>query len=211
MSVDLADIGVKCPNCGVKFNSRQLYEVVDTGLRNSELRQHVGDVRPQYEQYSVLTCPSCGMSDWATSFNPTDEVCVLNQASSPAHLQYRNAAIGAERKGGNFFGVAMFYLYAAWCADDVNALPQAREYRRLAADAFRKSLIDVSCPRENRSEVEYLIGELCRRTGDYARCKEYFQQVIGRLPALYASMARKLMRMADMGSSEDIQFDGMGN
>ncbi|MBP9091721.1 DUF2225 domain-containing protein [bacterium] len=205
----LADIGVKCPNCGVKFNSKQLPEVVDTGLRNSELRQHVGDVRPQYEQYLILTCPSCGKSAWATEFAATSEVCVLNQPNKPPHLQYRNAAIWAEREGGNFFRVAMYYLYAAWCADDVNAVPQAREYRRLATEAFRKCLVDVSCPNSSRADVEYLIGELCRRTGDFARCKEYFQAVIGRLPALYSTMARKLMKLAEMGSEDLIDFEGI--
>ncbi len=205
----LADIGVKCPNCGVKFNTKQLPELVDTGLRNSELRQHVGEVRPEYEQYLILTCPSCGKSAWATEFPPTTEICVLNQPVKPPHLQYRNAAIWAEREGGNFFGVAMYYLYAAWCADDVNAVPQAREYRRLAIDAFRKSLVDISCPPSSRPDVEYLIGELCRRTGDFARCKEYFQQVVGRLPALYSTMARKLMKLADMGSADLVDFEGI--
>jgi hypothetical protein len=101
----------------------------------------------------------------------------------------------------------MYYLYAAWCADDDNALPQAKEYRRLAIDAFRRSLTDVSCPTTSRAEVEYLIGELCRRIGDFARCKEYFQQVIGHLPALYATMARKVMRLADVGSPELVDFE----
>lgn len=206
----LADIGVKCHFCGIKFNSKQLPEVIDTGYRNSELRQHIGDIRPQYEQYSVLTCPGCGRSDWALSFIPTTELCVLNQPNTPAHLQYRNAALGAERQGGNFYGVGLFYLYAAWCADDVHAEPQAREYRRLAIDAFRKSLVDVSCPTENRVEIEYLIGELARQTGDFVRCREYYQQIIGRLPGMYAAMARKLMRLAEMGSTETIEFEGMG-
>lgn len=203
----LADIGVKCPNCGIKFNSKQLLEVVDTGLRNSELRQHVGDVKPQYEQYLIATCPSCGKSLWGSEFLATSEICVLNQPNKPPHLQYRNAAIWAERDGGNFFSVAMYYLYAAWCADDVNAIPQSREYRRLALDAFRKSLIDVSCPAESRSDVEYLIGELFRRTGDFSRCREYYQQVIARLPAKYSTMARRLMKLAEMGSTELLDFE----
>lgn len=207
VNTNLAEIGVKCPHCGVRFNSVQLVSVHDTGLRNSELRQHVGAVQPQYEKYSVCTCPGCNRADWATSFKATREMCVLNQPKSPAHLQYRNAALGAEKQGRDFYNVGMFYLYAAWCADDVGALPQAREYRRLATDAFRKSLIDVSCPADVRPYVEYLIGELLRRTGEFDRCREYYQQVIGRLPAKYATMARKLMKLAEMGDTELVEFD----
>ena len=207
MSMYLADIGVKCPNCGVKFNSRQLPLVVDTGLRNSELRQHVGETKPQYEQYSICTCPSCGMADWTLSFPATDEVCVLNQPNSPPHLQYRQAALWAEKQGKNFYCVGMFYLYAAWCADDINASPQNREYRRLAIDALHKSLIDVSCPMEERPDVEYLIGELTRRVGDFEACKNYFNRVISRLPARLSTMARKSMKLADMQSTELFDFD----
>ena len=45
--------------------TRQVREFVDTGLRNSELRQHVYDVTPCYEPYAIATCPSCGRADWA--------------------------------------------------------------------------------------------------------------------------------------------------
>jgi uncharacterized protein (DUF2225 family) len=203
----LADIGVKCPNCGVKFNSRQLPLVVDTGLRNSELRQHIDQVRPQYEQYSICTCPSCGLADWSTSFLATEEICVLNQPKSTPHLQYRSAALWAERQGKNFYAVGLFYLYAAWCADDIEALPQAREYRRLAQNAFAKSLVDVSCPPENRSEIEYLIGELLRRSGQFDNCKAHLQAVIGHLPAKFSVMARKIMKLADLKSLDLIKFE----
>ncbi len=203
----LADIAVKCGNCGVKFNSRQLPVIVDTGLRNSELRQDFRGLAPQLEQYAVCTCPSCGKADWSTSFEPTNEVPVLNQPNTTPHLQFRSAAIHAERVGRNFYNVGLFYLYAAWCADDLQALPQAREYRRLGADAFKKSLVDVSCPIDRRVEVEYLIGELQRRSGDFEASRDHFRQVIPRLPARFSTMARKLMRLAEQGNAEAIQFE----
>lgn len=204
---NLAEIGVKCPYCGVRFNCVQLRMVQDTGVRNSELRQHVGAVQPQYEQYSVCTCPGCGRADWATAFVATNEVCVLNQPRTPAHLQYRNAAMGAEKDGRGYYSVGMFYLYAAWSADDVGAAPQAREYRRLALDALRRSLSDVSCPTDSRTFVEYLIGELMRRTGEFERCRDYYQQVLTRLPGKYAMMARRLMKLAESGITEIQEFE----
>ena len=207
VNTNLTEVGVKCPYCGVRFNSVRLINVQDTGLRNSELRQHVGDVKPQYEHHSVCTCPGCGRSGWATAFQTTTEVCVLNQPKSPTHLQYRNAALGAEKDARGFFNVAMFYLYAAWSADDAGALPQSREYRRLALDAFRKSLIDVSCPADTRTFVEYLIGELLRRTGDFEGCRQYYQQVIARLPGRYAGMARRIMRLAETQNTDLVEFD----
>jgi len=203
----LLDVGVKCPNCGVKFNSRQLAIVLDTGVRNSELRQDFQGQAPQFEPYAVCTCPSCGRADWVTRFPGCDEQAVLNQPNTTPHLQYRAAALFAERNGRDFYNVGLLYLHAAWCADDIRAYPQAREYRRLAADAFRKALVDVSCPVDQRVPVEYLIGELLRRSGDFEACKQHFRQSITRLTGKYAYMARKLMRLAENGETEAIMFD----
>jgi hypothetical protein len=192
--VHLIEIGVKCPNCGIKFTTRQLPEVVDCGVRNSEMRQHLGDIKPCYEHFTIATCPSCGRADWATSFPPTDEVCSLNAPQSPPHVQYRQAALNAERQGKNFYSAGLFYLHAAWCADDVGAV----------------SLIDVSCPFSNRAEIEYVIGELYRRAGDFEQCKDYYQPVIGRMPGKFALMARKVMRLAELRSDDLIEFENVG-
>lgn len=206
----ICDVGVKCPNCGIKFNSRQMPVLLDTGYRNSELRQDFKGSIPQFEQYAICTCPSCGKADWVNSFEETEEVTVLNQPGTTPHLQFRSAAISAERAGRNFFNVGLFYLHAAWCADDNQAVPQAREYRRLASDAFSKSLVDVSCPVDRRGEIEYLIGELYRRTGEFEAAVTHFKLVLPRLPARYAIMARKLMRLAEAGDSNAVDFESEG-
>ncbi len=203
----LATIGVKCPQCGVKFNSRQLPVLLDTGKRNSELRQPVQGKLEPLEPFAVCTCPSCGKADWIDQFDPTMDPATLNQPNITPHLQYRSAALASERAGRDFFNIGKLYLHAAWCADDARAYPQAREYRRLAADAYRKSLLDISCPIESRYLVEYLIGELLRRVGDFEGCRDHFRQVIPRLPGKFAYMARKLMRMAELGNIESIPFE----
>jgi uncharacterized protein (DUF2225 family) len=203
----LADIGVKCHNCGITFISKQIPLIVDTGQRNSELRLILGGNTEQFEPYAVCTCPSCGLADWATAFGKTTEIAVLNQALSTPHLQFRTAALAAERTGKSFHAIGLFYLYAAWCADDINAIPQAREYRRLAVDAFYKSLTDGSCPPAQRAEIEYLIGELLRRSGDFANSVEYLKEVVASLPGKYAMMARKVMRLSQEGRMDAIAFD----
>src|ERR1700732_1397086 len=129
----LTDVTVKCPNCGTRFGAVQLPVLLDTGYRNSELRQDFKGAIPQFEQYAVYTCPSCGRADWSNAFPETDEPAVLNQADTITHLQFRTAALNAERQGRDFYNVALFYLHAAWCADDSAAFPQASEYRRLSA------------------------------------------------------------------------------
>ncbi len=206
----VADVGVKCPNCGIKFASRQMPILLDVGYRNSELRQDFKGVFPQCEHYAVCTCPSCGRADWANNFEETSDITVLSQPKTPAHLQFRAAALGAERQGRDFFNVGMFYLHAAWCADDANAVPQAQEYRRLAADAFRKSVVDVSCPVDRRVEIEYLIGELLRRAGEFEAAKAHFKAVLPRLSGRFALMARKLMRLADNNDGQAIDFSTEG-
>lgn len=207
----LAEVAVKCPSCGVKFNSRQVPVVFDYGIRNSELRQDLQGQGPQYEQYSVCTCPGCGRADWVTAFPTTEETAALNQPNMTPHLQFRTAAGLAERQGQDFYQIGMFYLHAAWCADDNQAFPQAREYRRLAADAFRKSLTDVSCPIDQRVQIDYLVGELHRRAGDFEAAAAHFRQAIPRLPGKYAYMARKLTRLAEMKRAESVNFEAEGS
>lgn len=203
----LATVPVKCPTCGIKFNSRELPVITDTGIRNSELRQDFEGRAEQFEPYVICTCPSCGKADWFLNFEVTKEVAILNQPNTSPHLQYRAAALAAEKASAGFYNIGVFYLHAAWCADDVKAYPQAREYRKYAADAFTKSLMDVSCPSELRASTEYLIGEIYRRAGEFEKSKAYFSQVVGRLPAKYAFMARKLTKLATMNNTDSIRFE----
>jgi uncharacterized protein (DUF2225 family) len=203
----LADVVVKCPRCGAVFTSRQLPIFVDPGTRTSELRQDFGHPIAHLEPFEICTCPTCANADWMTGFVPCQEKSELYQAKIPAHMQYRNAAIGAERDGRSNFQVGMFYLYAAWCADDVIAVLQAREYRSLAAAAFLKSLVDSSCPAKQRAEIEYLIGELLRRVGDFSKSQEHLRSVVSKLPGKFALMGRKIMRLAEQGRVDEIAFD----
>lgn len=206
----VVDISVKCPACGIKFRSRQLPVVLDTGYRNSELRQDFKGAIPNVEPYLVTSCPSCGRSDWINNFPVIEEEATVAQQVTEAHLMYRAAALGAERGGRDFYNVAMFYLYAAWCADD-SALPaDAREYRLLAADAFQKSLLDNSCPLGSRMEIEYLIGEILRRAGEFEPCRAHFNKVLPRLSSQFALMARKLMRLSADGNAGAIDFEAEG-
>jgi uncharacterized protein (DUF2225 family) len=211
----LADVAVKCPHCGLRFNSKQLPLFIETGQRNSELRQDFGGRLPQPEQYTVCTCPSCGMADWMKNFpaakhepsaEPASSHLLLQQRSAPAHLQFRDAAIAYERNGRNRYSIGFLYLHAAWCAEDSGASPQASSYRRLAAEAFLQALRTSSCPIGRSSETEYLIGELLRRSGDFQAARDHFAHVMVKLPTQFALMARKLMRLADQQNSKAIPF-----
>lgn len=179
---------------------------MDNGYRTSELRLYFHGDQEQFEPYAVCTCPSCGMADWATAFKRTYEEAYLVQAYLPAHLQFRTAALAAERKGKSFYSIAQYYLYAAWCADDDGAVPQAREYRRLAIDSFHKSIMDGSCPKDKKGEIEYLIGELMRRSGDFQGASDYFRGVVSHLPGRFAIMARRLIRLAEQENLIPIDF-----
>jgi len=205
----LAEVGVRCDRCGTSFVSRQLPTFIDIGHRNSELRQDYRGYQPMMEQYAIISCPSCGRADWCTEFAPAQGTPVLSQATTSAHMQYRQAALDKERESGsvNSFQAAVFYIHAAWCADDSKAFPQAREYRRLAIESYKRSLSDSTCPQDSRGETEYLIGELMRRAGDFDGAREHFRMCIGRLNARFAFMARKLMRLCEQGSTESIPFE----
>lgn len=203
----LAQVAVKCPRCGSKFNSKQVPVWVDTGMRNSELRQDFGGKAPQPEPHAVCTCPACGKADWMAQFPAVKEEAVLGQSGLTPHLQFRNAATQAEQLTKDFYNAGILYLYAAWCADDNKAYPQAQAYRKDAIQAFTKSLLDVSCPVNERPTVEYLIGELYRRTGDFAAAQTHLQEAISRLPGRLAYMARKIIKLAEQENSDIDNFE----
>jgi hypothetical protein len=77
----------------------------------------------------------------------------------------------------------------------------------LAIQAFSKSLNDVSCPVIERPTVEYLIGELYRRVGDFAAAQTHMQEVLPHLPGKLAYMARKVMKLAAEGSTKVDNFE----
>src|SRR5690349_22066620 len=93
MDMLLAEVGVRCDRCGTSFVSRQLPTFIDIGHRNSELRQDYRGYQPMMEQYAIISCPSCGRADWSTAFPPVPGTPVLTQASTSAHMQYRQAAL----------------------------------------------------------------------------------------------------------------------
>jgi len=205
--MDLVQIAVKCPYCGSNFNSVQVSSWIDTGMRNTELRQDFAGTAPQMEQYAICTCPACGKSDWTSQFQPINEPAVLNQAGLTPHLQFRSAAVSAQQDKNDFYNAGILYLYAAWCADDSRAFPQAQEYRRCAIQSFLQSLTDVSCPINERATVEYLIGELYRRIGDFNNAVSYLNSSLPHLPGKLAYMARKIIKLAASGNSELNTFD----
>lgn len=203
----LIQVAVKCPRCGSRFNTKQLPAWVDTGIRNSELRQHFGGKAVQPEPFSVSTCPVCNKSDWIVRFPATKEEAVLNQSPLTPHLQFRNAAMQSEQITRDYYDAGNLYLYAAWCADDAGADTQSKEYRLLAIYAYSKSLNDVSCPVTQRPTVEYLIGELYRRIGEFAAAQNHMQQILPRLPGKLAFMARKISKLAAEGDSQLSTFE----
>ncbi len=140
-------------------------------------------------------------------FPAVKEEAVLNQSSLTPHLQFRNAGTQAEQLAKDFYNAATLYLYAAWCADDSNAHMQAREYRQEAIRVFIKSLHDVSCPINERPTVEYLIGELYRRVGNFTAAKAHMQEALPRLPGKLAYMARKIIKLADEENSNVDSFE----
>ena len=209
-AMDVVTISVRCPKCAVKFNSRQLAGNPETNNRDSELRAQYGDTTQTVESFAICTCPRCGKSDWVQTFPLADEAAVLDQPNMTPHLQFRAAALDAEKNGAEFYNIGTFYLYAAWCADDIAAQPQAREYRKLAAESFSKALLNISLPAEEQATVAYLIGELFRRSGDFERCRQHYNQVIAKLPVNYAYMARKLIKLAALGNMDSIRFEAIG-
>jgi uncharacterized protein (DUF2225 family) len=103
-------------------------------------------------------------------------------------------------------GASDYYLRAAWCArsgggKELEQLCQREAIGRLQASVARSEIAESDKPR-----ALYLIGELSRRSGDFARAVDVFSQLESSADnedeesALFAHLARRQLSLASVKS-----------
>jgi hypothetical protein len=137
----------------------------------------------------IHVCPSCGFAGDGRAFAPeqADEQArkwVLGGGmSSPpadgeaAHLRYERAALcHAHRERPSSLQLFEYYVAASWSAQIAEAPEAARAAQVEAARRLEQALLAGEVTNEERAIMNYLAGELHRRTGDFKAALQLFDE-----------------------------------
>jgi uncharacterized protein (DUF2225 family) len=186
----------KCPVCGNDFH--------DVAMRTGKCRfvESDTDLRAHYKPYdpmlyNVVMCQFCGYSAMASHFNQMRETqCEaiiktlahqfkykeypLELEPSHAKERYLMALLCATLKKTKSSERAMLCLRLAWFADMDEDAETAKTFRIYARKGFERSYSNENFPIYGMDSLTlcYLLGELCRRTGERDSALRYISQVI---------------------------------
>lgn len=177
-------------------------EITVTRVRNrlamlkqdSDFCTYYKDMNPYY--YSIWVCPHCGYAAQDSYFEETPAAFGVikdflagrtvkanfcgERTRDTAIATYKLAIFFAEMAGALPSRLAGLYLKLAWLyreagqSEEAAMLDKAREY-------YEQAFLKEKTPIGNMTEVtlEYLIGELLRRTGRLPEALSYLGKVVG--------------------------------
>jgi uncharacterized protein (DUF2225 family) len=147
--------------------------------------------------YYVNVCPHCGFS-FSDDFNPyfppgtlemiIDKVCKqwVHQEyggfrdKKTAIKTYKLAAYCATLKKEKHISIAGIYMRLAWLFRSLENAEQEQRFMKLAEHEYLESYLadDYRGTQVTEIRILYIIGELCRRTGNIEEAVRYFSKVI---------------------------------
>lgn len=121
---------------------------------------------------TIGMCRECGYCWWLKSFlfreffNPESEHLPEPVASKPSEdmRRFATAFLCGKQHKANHLELALIALNAEWCAQDTGIVEN--RWLEIARDELQKALRNPSS-RIDRGFYHYLLGEMCRRLGDY--------------------------------------------
>lgn len=184
----------ECPLCIKSFKVTKVRNRLSMIKQDSDFCTYYKEVNPSY--YTIWVCPSCGYAAQDTYFEevPAGAAKIKNflekrtinvdfagiRTRDQAIATYKLALYFAELGGTLDSKLASLYLKLAWIfregnqeQEELAALDRAREHYE---QAFNRERMPIG----NMSEItlEYLCGELLRRTGRLAEAVHYLGKVV---------------------------------
>ncbi len=183
-----------CVLCDKPFTVTRVRGRLALVKQDSDFCSYYQDINPYY--YAIWVCPSCGYAAQDTYFEEypakadTLKKFLANRdvnvnfsgerTREQAIATYKLAMFFADMAGALNSRIAGLYLKLAWLfreggetGDELAALDKAREY-------YERSFLKEKMPIGNMSELtlEYLCGELFRRTGKLPEALNYLGKVV---------------------------------
>lgn len=203
-----------CPVCQKKFSVRKVRRsMCVVSRRETDFSVVYQNVNPNL--YSVWVCPHCGYAAPENNFAEITPVDQQGLAKGLAEQGYLGIDFSGERdvtkgiaafqqaikctawKGARASAFASLYLRLAWLYRSASD-PKESEYIAKALESYEKAYNTEPMPIGKMSEVAitYLIGELCRRTGNMQKAVLWYSQVVGNPKA---RMEPQILQMARDG------------
>lgn len=185
----------RCTMCDKMFTVTRVRNRLAMLKQDSDFCTHYKDINPYY--YSVWVCPHCGYAAQDTYFEETpaafgvikqflaDRTVNINfggqRTRQDAITTYKLGIFFADMAGSLPSRLAGLYLKLAWLhreagqtAEETAMLDKAREYYE---QAFLKEKTPIGSM--TQLTLEYLIGELFRRTNRLPEALNYLAKVVG--------------------------------
>ncbi len=187
-----------CPLCGKVYQDLVVASTNTFGGQDSEFRIYSSGLQPLH--YSIHTCPACGCPDQASLFpqpgaaasaklNDREKREITKrlqafftaQQIAPPQLttsqKYQLLAELLAWRGLSSFKIAEAFMNAAWGADDEGNPERAKILRERASHYFVHALGKQEISAEETPIVQYLVGETCRRAGNFDQALKLLSQV----------------------------------
>ncbi len=124
----------------------------------------------------VAMCPACSYTWWYTAFRPhmLQSVFVPPTPIADQPKKFAHAVLTGRKNGAHALDLALLALNGCWCAREAGQ-PHER-WLELAGGELERALRDKNW-QGNRDYYQYLLGELCRQSGDFQGAVNHFNQV----------------------------------
>lgn len=186
-----------CPACERRFVlTRPRASACKVRRRDTDFRVVYEGIDPNL--YSVWVCPRCGYAATETTFEqlgPAERERVRDAlAGRPlpgggqgertvetAIAAYQQAIYLAEARKLAASSLAGLHLKLAWIYRGLEDGPAEQEHLAAARDLYRAAYDHerLGGPgKMSEATVAYLVGELCRRTGDYSTAINWFSKLV---------------------------------
>jgi uncharacterized protein (DUF2225 family) len=201
-----------CVICGAEFTVTKVRSRLSMVKQDSDFCTYYSEINPNY--YAIWVCPHCGYAAQDTYFEeePKSAAAIKNflatrkvnvnyageRTWSQALATYKLAIFFAEmagvlpsRLGGLYLKTAWLYREKEQNDEELALLDKAREY-------YEQAFLKEKMPVGNLSELtlEYLCGELLRRTGKLPEALNYLGKVVTNPKAKQEKRIHELAREA---------------
>ena len=169
----ILDLVVLCPDCHEAFVTHALGSYGNAG-QDTDFRPHYWGLNPL--PFMVHECPNCSFVAPDDRFDSSDASSdgLPRDPAGPGADRLARAARSMRDTEASAEEVAWLFLRAAWCARIDGDAADERMNMTEAAQSFEMALEGEEIGANNTAAATYLVGELHRRCGDFARALSWF-------------------------------------
>ncbi|MCX7779932.1 MAG: DUF2225 domain-containing protein [Negativicutes bacterium] len=210
MSELLYTVDKECPLCQATFPVTKVRSKLQMIKQDGDFCTYYKELNPNY--YVVWVCPHCGYAAQDTYFyelSPAAEM-KLKQFLHGREVNLNLSGVRTREQGMAAFKLAIFYaemiaappsrlaglyLKLAWLYREAEQAEEEKILLNKARANYEQATLKERFPIGNMTEitVDYLIGELYRRTGNYDQALSYLGKVVSNPRA---KLERRILDMA---------------